>query len=110
MIIQMKRKMSIFTFDFIVTCFIFFYDMFVRVRKESLIVESIKSFLIGNFSNRPIAKIFFIFFLESTFKNKLESKISEFLEHSLILNSILKLQRKLFKRVKTFENKRKEAF
>ncbi len=61
-------------------------------------------------NNRPIAKIFFIFFLESTFKNKLKFKILEFLAHSLILNSNLKLQRKLFKRVKTFENKRKEAF
>jgi hypothetical protein len=28
----------------------------------------------------------------------------------LILNSVLKLQRELFKRFKTFENKRKEAF
>jgi hypothetical protein len=60
--------------------------------------------------NRPIAKKKFIFFLESTFKNKLKSKFSEFLALSLILNSNLKLQRKLFKRVKTFENKRKEAF
>ncbi len=60
------------------------------------------------FKYRPIAKIFFIFFLESTFKNKLKSKISEFQGHSLILNSVLKLQRKLFKRFKTFENKRKK--
>jgi hypothetical protein len=29
-------------------------------------------------SIRPIAKFFFIFFLESAFKNKLKSKISEF--------------------------------
>jgi hypothetical protein len=60
--------------------------------------------------NRPFAKIFFIFFLESTIKNKLKSKISEFLAHSLILNSVLKLQRELFMGVKTFENKRKETF
>jgi hypothetical protein len=50
-----------------------------------------------------------MFFLDSTFKNKLESKISEFLAHSLILNSNLKLQQKLFKRFKTFECKRKKA-
>ncbi len=37
--------------------------------------------------------IFFIFPLESTFKNKLKSKNSEFLAHSLILNSNLKSQR-----------------
>jgi hypothetical protein len=30
------------------------------------------------FSNRPFAKKDFIFFLESTIKNKLKSKISEF--------------------------------
>ncbi len=60
--------------------------------------------------NRPFAKKIFIFFLENTIKNKLKSKISEFQGHQLILNSVLKLQRELFMGVKTFENKRKEAF
>ncbi len=46
-----------------------------------------KGCFLFSLSNRPIAKIFFIFFLESTFKNKLKSKISEFLAHSLIFNS-----------------------
>ncbi len=38
----------------------------------------LRSLRLEFFLNRPIAQIFFIFFLESTFKNKLKSKISEF--------------------------------
>lgn len=47
-------------------------------------------------TNRPVALKYFTFFLESKFKKMHMSKISEFGDHFLILNSISKERKKLF--------------
>jgi hypothetical protein len=57
-----------------------------------------------------LPKFFIYFFLKVHLKISLNPKFQKFWGHSLILNSNMKLQGELFKRVKTFENKRKEAF
>jgi hypothetical protein len=60
--------------------------------------------------NRPIAKIFFIFFLESTFKNKLKSKISEILGSLVDFKFNPEITTKAFYGGQNFQEQKKRSF